>query len=112
MIPNMNPRMMKQAMKRMGIQQQDIEAEQVIIKTAEKNIIIDQPSVAKINMMGQESFQISGTIREEAINQEIEISDDDIKTVMEQTGATEEEAAKAIEQAEGDLAQAIIKLKK
>lgn len=112
MIPNMNPRMMKQAMKRMGIQQQDIDAEQVIIKTADKDIIIDQPSVAKINMMGQVSFQISGAIREEGKEEEtLSISEEDIQTVVAQTGSTAEEAKEALEAAKGDIAEAIMKLK-
>ena len=38
-MPGMNPRMMKQAMKRMGIQQQDIEATEVIIKTPAKDVL-------------------------------------------------------------------------
>ncbi len=40
MIPGMNPRKMQQAMKKMGIQQVEIPATEVIIKTPEKEIII------------------------------------------------------------------------
>ena len=111
MIPGIDPKMMKQAMKRMGIKQQDIDAEQVIIRTSAKNIIINNPSVAKVNMMGQESFQISGDISEESLSSEPDISEEDIKTVAEQTGKTEEEAEKAIKEAKGDLAAAILSLK-
>jgi len=111
MIPGMNPRAMRQAMKRMGIQQQDIEATEVIIKTKEKNLIIKSPQVAKVNMMGQETFQIVGEVEEQSIEKEPEISEDDIKTVMEQTGATEEQAKAAIEKNSGDLAAAIMELK-
>lgn len=111
-MPGVNPRMMKQAMKKMGMTQEDINATQVIIKTPEKNIIIDNPEVAKVTMMGNESFQISGEIREEGINSAPEINDDDIKTVVDQTGCTEEEVREAIESANGDLAEAIMSLKK
>ena len=111
MIPGMNPRMMKQAMKRMGIKQQDIDAKQVIIRTSTKNIIINNPAVAKVNMMGQESFQISGEVSEESLSSEPDISEEDIRTVAEQTGKTEEEAEKAIKEAKGDLAAAILSLK-
>src|SRR3989338_2631490 len=109
MFPGINPRMMKQAMKKMGIKQEEIDAEEVIIRTKEKEIVIRNPSVSKVNMAGQETYQISG--EEEERSRQIEISEDDIKTVMEQTGCNEEEARKAIEQANGDLAEAIIKLK-
>jgi len=107
MFPGLNPRKMQQAMKQLGIQQVDIPATEVIIRTAEKEIIIRNPSVAKVNMMGQESFQISGNIEERPA---IEISEEDIKTVMEQTKTDRATAWKAIHEAQGDLAEAILKL--
>ena len=111
MIPGMNPRAMKQAMKRMGIQQQDIDATEVIIKTPEKELVINNPQVAKVNMMGQETFQIVGQVEERSISKEPSINEDDIKTVMEQTGADESKARETIEKHKGDLAAAIMELK-
>lgn len=102
-------------MRQMGIQQQEINATEVIIKTADKEFIISNPSVAKVNMMGQETFQISGEITERELSSTSsasEISEEDIKTVMEQTGADQKSAKKALEEADGDLAQAILNLKK
>ena len=58
MIPGMNPGQMRKMMQRMGIQQQEIDASEVIIKTPDKNIIISNPSVTKVNMMGQETFLV------------------------------------------------------
>ncbi|MFH1053306.1 MAG: nascent polypeptide-associated complex protein [Candidatus Woesearchaeota archaeon] len=112
MFPGVNPKMMKQAMKKMGMQQVDIDATQVIIKTPEKNLVIDNPEVAKVTAMGQETFQISGEVREESVSSEPDISEDDIQTVMDQTNCSEQEAKDAIEKSEGDLAQAILELKK
>ena len=111
MFPGMNPRKMQQMMKRMGIQQVDIPAKEVIIRSDDKEIIITEPSVAKVNMMGQETFQISGTIQERETSSEPEINDDDIKTVAEQANASEEDAKKALEESKGDLAAAILSLK-
>jgi len=110
MIPGMNPKAMKQAMKRMGIKQVDIDANQVIIKCSDKDIIIDNPQVAQINMMGQETFQISGDISEQSPETAPEIIEDDVKTVMEQCNVSEDQARTAIEEAEGDLAKAIMEL--
>jgi nascent polypeptide-associated complex subunit alpha len=110
MFPGMNPRKMQQMMKQMGIQQVDIPATEVIIKTAEKEIVVLNPTVAKVNMMGQETFQISGEIQERAISTTPDISSEDVKTVMGQTHVSEEKAREAIEKAEGDLAQAIMDL--
>lgn len=106
-----NPKQMQQAMKRMGIQQQEIDAEEVIIKCSDKEIVIKNPSVARINMMGQKSYQISGNETERDVKREIEISEEDIETVMEQTNCSKEEALAAIKKHNGDLAEAILELK-
>jgi len=97
-------------MKQLGIQQVDIPATEVIIRTEDKEIIITNPSVARVNMMGQENFQISGDIEERELSSIPEISEDDVKTVMEQANVDEETAKKALEEAKGDLAEAIINL--
>ena len=113
MIPGMNPRQMQKAMQRMGIQQQEVdEAEQVIIKCADKQIIIDAPQVSKVNMMGQETWQIIGEAREESLDTTPEINSDDIETVVEQAGCNEEEAKQALEDNNGDLAATIMQLTK
>ena len=106
----MNPRDLQKAMKRMGIQQNEIEAEEVIIRLAEKDIVIKNPSVSKVNMMGQESFQISGKVEEVQRNEETQISDDDISTVIGQTGCAREEASGALMETKGNIAEAILKL--
>ncbi|MCH7983834.1 MAG: hypothetical protein IIC28_07705 [Chloroflexi bacterium] len=62
-----------------------------------------------VGIQGQVSFQISGDIKEE--NKIEEISEQDIKTVMEKTGTNEEEAKKTLEK-KGDLAQTILELSK
>ena len=106
MLPGMNPRAMKQAMKKMGIKQEDVPATEVIIKLQNgKDLVIRNPQVTKVNMMGQETFQVAGTAQEVS-----SISQEDIKTVMDQTGRSEEEATVALTRAEGDLAQAILDL--
>lgn len=111
MMPKMNPRQMQHMMKKMGIQQEDIDdAEQVIIRCTTREIVIDNPQVAKVNMMGQKSYQISGEAYERSRETTPEVSEDDITTVMEQAGCDKDTATKAIKEAEGDLAQAILSL--
>jgi len=112
MIPGMNPREMQKAMRRLGIKQEEIEANEVVIRSNDKEIVISNPQVSKINMMGQETFQVTGEVEEREISSEAEINEDDIKTVMQQTGATEENVKEAIEKNDGDLAKAIIELNK
>lgn len=93
-------------MKQMGIAQEEIDAKRVIIESEDKNIIIENPSVIKIKMQGQETFQISGDIKEEENNS----LEEDIKTIIEKTGCSEQEAKKALEDNNGDLAEAILSL--
>lgn len=107
----MNPRDVQKAMKRLGIKQEEVDAVEVIIRTQDKEIIITDPQVSKVNMAGQETFQISGITDERPLSSEPEINEEDIKTVMEQTGATEEKAKQAIENNNGDLAKSIMELK-
>lgn len=96
-----NPQMMKKLMKQ--IKAEEIDAEEVIIKTNKSNIIITNPQVVKTNMGGVESFQISGDIREET-----KFDEEDIQIIREKTGCTKEEAIESIQKADGDLAKAIM----
>ncbi len=110
MFPGMNPRAMEQAMKKLGVKQQDIPASEVIIKSEGKDIIISNPKVVRVNMMGQDSFQVSGDVEEKEAA--VEVSDEDVMTVSGQAGVSEAEARAAIQKANGDLAEAIMGLKK
>ena len=99
----MNKKMIEQAMKKLNMKQESIDANEVIIKGS-KNYIIKNPEVIKVDMMGQEVLQITGKL-EEMLNEE------DIKTVMEQADCSREEAIKALNRYNGDLAEAILSLK-
>jgi len=109
MLPGMgglDPKKMQAVMKQMGINQDEIDASKVTIeKTDGGKIIINNPSITKITMQGQESFQISGEISEEQ-----GISEEDVKTIIEKTNCTKEAAKKALEDTNGDLAEAILQL--
>jgi nascent polypeptide-associated complex subunit alpha len=111
-MPNINPRQMQDAMRRMGIKQEEIDATEVIIKCADKTIRITNPSIQKVNMMGQKSYQISGeeSIEESDADGSVEISEDDVKTVMDQAGCSKEDAAQALTDTEGNIAEAILLL--
>ncbi|MBI2631838.1 nascent polypeptide-associated complex protein [Candidatus Pacearchaeota archaeon] len=104
----LDPRKMQTLMKQMGIKQEEIEAERVIIEIADKKIIIEPANVQKILMQGQESWQITGDVRE--VEKEEGIRVEDIKMVSEKTGKSEKEAKKALEDTNGDIAEAIVKL--
>ncbi len=110
MFPGLNPKKMQAVMKQMGIAQEDISASRVIIEKEDgSKIIIQNPSVTKIKMQGQESFQITGDISGET--EEVGISEEDINAVVEKTGCTSEQAEKVLKST-GDLAEAILELSK
>lgn len=112
MFPGVDPRKMQQLMRKMGVQQNDIEAQEVIIRTADKEIIIHNPSVAKVSMMGQQTYQVSGQEEVRERSSAPEISEEDVQAVVEQTGADADSARRAIEKHNGDLAEAILELQK
>jgi nascent polypeptide-associated complex subunit alpha len=109
MFPNIDPKKMQAVMKQMGINQEDIPASKVIIeKEGGSRIIIDNPSVTKIKMQNQESFQITGHVSEQ-VGEEMSFSEDDVEVVMQKTNCTEKQAKEALKET-GDLAEAILKL--
>jgi nascent polypeptide-associated complex subunit alpha len=103
----LSPKKMQAMMKQMGIDQKEIPAERVIIEKPDGKTIISNPSVQKITMQGQESYQISGDETEES--QEVSFSEEDINLILEKTSCTREEAKKALEET-NDIAEAIEKL--
>ncbi len=108
----MNPRKMQAMMKQMGIQQIEVPATEVIIKSEDKDLIITNPQVSKVNMMGQETYQIVGEVHEQEKSTTPDISEEDIQTVVEQTSCSKEAAKETLEKNQGDLAETILELKK
>jgi len=110
-----NPREAKRMMQRMGMSMDSIPGvSQVIVKTATKDIIIDEPEVAMLNMQGQKIYQVmGGRVSEKAVvvEKKLAIPDEDIQLVAGQTGKSVEEAKKALEESAGDLAKAILLLR-
>ena len=105
----MNPKKMQGMMKQLGIEMIDIDnAEQVIIKTSDGDIVIDNPSISIMRAQGVDTYQINGDAKK--MPKKLVISSEDIRLVCEQTGASEEEARKALEDNNGDLAEAILSL--
>ena len=105
----MNPKQMKAAMRRMGIEQEELEGvEEVIIKTYDKEIRIKDAAVTVVTMQGQKTFQVAGNVEE--TEKEGAIPIEDIKLVAEQANVSEEEARHALEECDGEPAEAIIHL--
>ena len=125
MIPGgrMNERQMRMMMKRAGINTEEIsEVEEVLIRTRTKEYLFKKAEVSVINAQGQTIYQVIGKPEVfkkgecPSVSKSIDsksgpiISDEDIELVAEKAGVNSEEARKALEECDGQPAEAIIKL--
>ncbi len=120
MIPGgrMNPKQMKQMMKRLGIDAEELlDVEEVVIRTATKEYVFTKAQVTMMTVQGQKTVQIVGEplIRtregaKPAAPAALVIPDEDVALVAEKAGVSEDEARKALEECGGEPAEAIIRL--
>jgi nascent polypeptide-associated complex subunit alpha len=124
----LNSRKMKQMMEQMGIDIEEIEAQEVVITTSDGKLVFTDAEVQKMDAQGQETYQVVGSpeLREaealeadagdDADGEETEpvddagIPDDDVELVAQRTGASEDDAREALEATDGDLAAAVERL--
>ena len=114
----MNPREQRRMMQRMGMNMNAVpDVQQVIIRTNSKDIVIDEPEVAILEVQGQKIYQvIGGLVSEQAPSQRqaakpaAAYSEEDVRLVADQTGKSLEKAKEALEECQGDLAKAILLL--
>lgn len=109
-----NPREAKRMMQRMGMNMDAVEGvTEVVIRTLSKEIVIEEPEVAILQVQGQKIYQVAGgTIVERAptVEKKPTVSEEDARLVADQTGKSLEDARKALEECQGDLAKAILLL--
>jgi nascent polypeptide-associated complex subunit alpha len=124
----MNPRKMKQMMNQMGIDLTDIDAEEVIIRTEDEELVFHDADVQQMDAQGQKTYQIVGEpdtrprgeggetteeIEEADDDPEIEsapeFSDGDVEIVAQRADVSPEKAREALEET-GDLAAAVQQL--
>lgn len=125
----LNPRKMKQMMEQMGIDMEDIDAEEVIIRTPDEELYFTDAEVQLMEAQGQKTYQVVGEpeSRErgaesggEAATDDAEsedaggddggIPDDDVELVAMRADVGEDAAREALENADGDLAAAVERL--
>ncbi|MGP6220248.1 nascent polypeptide-associated complex protein [Caldiplasma sukawensis] len=121
MIPGrMNSRDLKRMMQQMGIKSTEMtDVKRIVMEAGSKSYVIENPQVVMIEAQGQKSFQIVGDMKEikgpvkqpsEIGEKKEEFPEDDVRLVMEQSGGTREEALKALKEAEGEPAEAIMRI--
>jgi len=105
----MNPKQLNQMMRKLGINIKTIEnVEKIIIQTDTKEYIFTDAEVTVMEAQGQKTFQISGvpTVKD----REEDTMKEDVKLIMDQTGKSEKEVRQALQETNGDIAEAIVKL--
>jgi nascent polypeptide-associated complex subunit alpha len=125
----MSPKQMARMMKKMGIEQKEIDGvKEVIIRFADKEWVISNVQLTMIKQAGSESYQVVGTKNERGLTasvegktqeapevveeKKIEIPMEDAALVASQTGVDIQVAKQALEETGGDLAAAILKLRR
>jgi nascent polypeptide-associated complex subunit alpha len=127
----MNPRQLQLMMKRLGMSTEPVEGvEEVIIRLREKEHLLLKPEVSIITVQGVRTYQIVGeaTVRPRTESGAGGVSpvagpghsaapaepagppEEDVKLVMEQSGAEREDAIQALEATNGAPAEAIMRL--
>ena len=115
-VGGLNPKLLSQQMKQLGISLEELsDVEQVIIRTADYELVFEDAAVTVMDTQGSKMYQITGTpikrSRAEAEGEpELSISAEDVAIVMEKAGCSEEEARTALTETNGDLAEAIFRL--
>lgn len=102
---NFNPKNMEKMLKQFGVKTEKLNPEEVRVKLADKEMVFHNPDLTKMDVKGQEMFQLQGDYKTEETG-----SEEDLELIMEKTGASEEEAEKALEESD-DITEAIMSLK-
>lgn len=120
---------MNAMMRQLGIDVKDVEnVQQVVIRTPTQELVFDKPSVTIMTAQGQKTYQVVGTPRtvtkggatphapasveppKATKMAPVVISEEDIRMVAEQSGRSPQEARAMLQETNGDLAEAIVRL--
>ena len=93
----LNPRKMKQMMEQMGIDVEELDATEVVIRTDDGDLVFDDADVTRMDARGQETYQIVG----EPVERDASAIEGD---------TDEATAREALEAVDGDLAAAVDRL--
>ncbi|MEF8822449.1 MAG: nascent polypeptide-associated complex protein [Halovenus sp.] len=110
----LDSRKMQQMMKQMGIDIDELDAEEVIIRTADEELVFENPDVQHMDAQGQDTYNVVGTpntreLGEGSTTEADESTDDsddgipqeDIETVADAAGVSQDQAREALEANDG-----------
>jgi len=110
-----NPRQMKQAMKKMGIRNSELkDVFEVVIRMPDEELVFKYPEVSIMEVQGSKTYQITGEPESRPAGSSDEGGEvgsfpaEDIELVMSQTGCDRATAVNALEECNGQPAEAIV----
>ena len=113
----MDPRKMEQMMKQMGIDMSELDAEEVVIRTGDTELVFESPEVTRMDARGQSTYQIVGAPEEREASAGADddvadsgVDDADVELVAQRAGVSESVARETLEAHDGDLAAAVAEL--
>lgn len=116
----MNSRRARRMMKQMGMNMNEHDdIKRVILQGDNHEIVIEGPKVTSINVQGTKMYQIAGgremertqkTVQDSKEEELLVIPEEDILLVAQQANVSIDVARRTLQECDGDLAQAIIKL--
>ncbi len=118
----LNERNMRMAMRRMGMTTENLEdVTEVIIRRRSEEIVVEQPEVTVLTVQGMKTYQIAGNSRTRPLGSGPTPAastnsapagppEEDVELVMGQAGVDRAAAIRALNEANGEPAEAILKL--
>ena len=116
----LDPSKMQQMMKQMGIDIEEIDAEEVVIRTADAELVFTDAEVQRMDAQGQQTYNIVGApeVRErggtsagdDAGDSEDGLPQEDVQMVANAAGVSASRAREALEAVGGRPADAIDRL--
>ena len=106
----MDNRNARRMMDRMGIAMKEIPGvEEVIIRMSDKELHIKNATVSEVNAQGNKVFQVVGDVEEVELEKKA-FNEEDVLLVQQQANTTREKSIAALEQTDGEVARAILRL--
>ena len=111
----LDPSKMQQMMKQMGIDIEEIDAQEVVIRTAEEELVFTDAEVQRMDAQGQQTYNIVGDPDTREVSESTDEDDpglpqEDVEMVSNAAGVSASRAREALEATDGRPADAIDRL--
>ncbi|WP_247007886.1 nascent polypeptide-associated complex protein [Halorientalis litorea] len=122
-----DPRKMQQMMDQFGIDIDELDVEEVVIRTTEEDLVFHEAEAQRMNAQGQETYMVMGSPEsvphgeggsgdvadsggDSGDDGASAIPDADVEIVANRAGVSEDDARNALDATDGDLAAAVERL--